>query len=199
MNTLSNNNHRTPLSSNIRQERDRRIDEILSGRTTPGSFTSSDNGSPSGQQRNDDNTPASSSDEESGLQVFGETLKSKLNTLFTKKNQDAQPLLDQQPQQPSAALPLPPQQQPPTIVAPQQQRYQHQQGLTGFNGRTTRVLGRPTSPDQHQFARSRSPSPASNTRFPSHSVSNGISRDNNHQSFARYDPNNHNNNMFNDI
>ena len=197
MNTLSNNNHRTPLSSNIRQERDRRIDEILSGRTTPSSFTSSGNGSPSRQQRNDNNTSASSSDEESGLQVFGETLKSKLNTLFTKKNQDVQSLLDQQPQQPSVALPPP--QQPPTIIAPQQQHYHHQQGPTGFNGRTTRVLGRPTSPDQQQFARSRSPSPTRNTRFPSHSVSNGISRDNNHQSFARYDPNNHNNNMFNDI
>ncbi|KAI9275921.1 LMBR1-like membrane protein-domain-containing protein [Phascolomyces articulosus] len=201
LNTLANNHNRSPLSSNIRQERDRRIDEILSGRTTPNSIASSSQGSPNRRQNGGVNSrdASSSSDEESGLQVFGETLKSKLNTLFTKKGQDTQPLLDHQQQSSaSATTPLPP---VPTIVAPQQQHHHHQQTPTGFGGRTGRVLGRPTSPEQQrQFARSRSPSPTNN-RFSLHTVSNGIagnisSRDN-HKPFSRYDPNN-NNNIFDD-
>ncbi|KAI9496861.1 LMBR1-like membrane protein-domain-containing protein [Zychaea mexicana] len=181
LNTFAN--HRSPLSSNIRQERDRRIDEILSGRTTPNSIASTSSGNRYVHNNNSsgqDSTSSreTSSDEESGLQAFGETLKSKLNTLFTTKKgqQDAQPLLDPQPQT--------------------QHQHHPGNGGGGSSTRAGRVLGRPTSPE---YARSRSPSPTPDTTRFSLAAVSSADRNSNTKPFTRYESNSNNNNMFNGI
>ncbi|KAF7723705.1 LMBR1 domain-containing protein 2 [Apophysomyces ossiformis] len=67
----------TSLPSTLRQERDRRIDEILSGRTTPNSVRSAPSMASDGD---DDDEP----DMKTSLISFGDTMKQKFGGLFSK-------------------------------------------------------------------------------------------------------------------
>ncbi|KAI9316887.1 LMBR1-like membrane protein-domain-containing protein [Dichotomocladium elegans] len=137
----------------LREERDRRIDEILSGRTTPtpliGNTPSvSSDGCNSTHHQSGVSSPAGAPG--NGLLAIGDTVKNKLNELFSKK--DNALMLSG----PDVAIAPPPSQLPP-----------HQGNARGGARSAGRVFGRvpsssaPNSPEPQRarLSRSRSPSP----------------------------------------
>lgn len=151
------------MSATLRQERDRRIDEILSGRTTPSSFSNNSRSSNQYSQVEDehDGLHGHHSQQDNagaagvgGLLSFGDTVKNKLNDLFTKKSPGG-----------PGAVSLSPESESDTN-ARQQEPLLRPDSYQGRRGR--RVFGQPpssssssSSPEQHRrdITRSRSPSP----------------------------------------
>ncbi|KAI7876330.1 LMBR1-domain-containing protein [Lichtheimia hyalospora FSU 10163] len=148
---------RTPLSATLRQERDRRIDEILSGRTTPTSFTNNRSNQYS-QEDDDDGLQGYHSQQDNGtvggFLSFGDAVKNKFNDLFIKKSPGGPGAVSLSPESDNDHIAR---QQDPLL------RPDNQQGRRG-----RRVFGQPpssssssSSPKQSRrdIARSRSPSP----------------------------------------
>lgn len=118
----------------MRQERDRRIDEILSGRSTPAKTVVNGNA-------DSDDEPEQTSAGGVGLQSFGDAVKNKISDIFQKRK----PILASSAG--TSAEPVATESEDDAEPLP---RERHQTIRTG------RILGRPSSND---FARSRSPSP----------------------------------------
>ncbi|KAI8373037.1 LMBR1-like membrane protein-domain-containing protein [Radiomyces spectabilis] len=145
----ASSSHYTPLNASLRHERDRRIDEILSGRAPP---TSSLGSAASSIISGDENSDAElrsappNSNNSNPLASFGDAVKVRLGNLFSKNN--GQPANQRSPGDGSTAR-------------PRSQDYQSVPTSQGNRGQ--RVLGTVATvssasglPDE---ARSRSPSP----------------------------------------
>lgn len=187
------------MSATLRQERDRRIDEILSGRTTPTSFTNTRSNQHIQDEEDHDGLQGYHSQQDNAaagvgsLLSFGDAVKNKFNDLFNKRSSGGPGAVSLSPESDNDHTSR---QQDPLL------RPDSQQGK-----RTRRVFGQPpssssssSSPEQYHrrdISRSRSPSPPT-TGLGLSSAGGTTTRS--ESPFARFDSKGRDmNNIFNDL